>query len=198
MVNKRSNIYISVKPEYYILFAFSLLLIPFKWIFAWMIASIFHELCHYVALRLCGCRLFRIQVGVNGTVMDADLFGNTKEILCALSGPVGSFMLILTGRLFPRLAVCGFFQCTYNLIPIYPMDGGRALRSFLHKLLSEQRSLQIEKWIENIVLILYLLLGLYASLCLKLGFIPIIFAVILIMKNKKGKCTCKEGPLGVK
>lgn len=198
MVNNHSNISISVKPEYYIVLAMTLLLIPFKWICAWIIASLFHELCHYAALRFSGCRLFRIQIGINGTVMDTDLFGNTKEILCALSGPAGSLLLILTGRWFPRLAVCGLFQCAYNLIPIYPLDGGRAVRSFLHKIFSEERSQLIEKWVENSVLILFLLMGLYAAFCLQLGFIPIIFSIILIIKNKWGKCTCKERSLGVK
>lgn len=198
MVKYHSNITISVRPEYYIVIALSLLLIPFNWLFSWMMASVFHELCHYAVLRLCGCRLFSIQIGVNGTTMDTELFGKTKEILCALSGPVGSLMLIFTGRWFPRLALCGLFQCAYNLIPIYPLDGGRAVRSFLIKLFSEQRSQQIAKWIENSVLVFFLLFGLYALFCLRLGFLPILFAVILIMKNKRLKCTCKELPLGVK
>ncbi len=198
MLKSHKKICISVKTEYYFIAALALLQIPFKWIVAWFFASVFHELCHFTGLRLCGCRVFRILVGVNGTLMDTDLCDDTKEILSALSGPVGSFALIFAGSWFPRLAVCGLFQCAYNLIPIYPLDGGRAFRSCLHKLFSEKTSRQIEIWVENSVLILFLLLGMYCVLCLKLGLIPLLFAGILIIKNKWGKCTCKEQPLGVK
>ena len=192
MGRKLAKLSITVKPEYFIMLALGLLIIPFQWIIAWITASTFHEFFHFFALRLSGSRIFEVQVGLNGTVMDTDLFGDLKEILCALAGPIGSFLLILIGRWCPRLAICGFFQCAYNLIPIYPLDGGRVIRSIMRNFFSDPKSLQIEMWLENSVLLLFLLLGLYAFFCLKLGLIPLIFAVILMMKNKQGKCTCKE------
>lgn len=198
MAKWRSNISLSVKPEFYILTALCLLVVPFKWIFAWMLASMFHEFCHYAALKAVGCQLFRIQVGANGTIMDTDLFGNTKEMLCALAGPAGSLLLLFTGRWFPRLAVCGLFQCVYNLIPIYPLDGGRAVHSFLKRFFSASRCMKIENRIETCICILFLFVGLYAALCLHLGFFPMLFVIILIIKNKRGKYTCKDRSLGVK
>lgn len=189
---------ITIKTEYYILLALALLIIPFWWIIAWIIASAFHELCHFTALRLSGYSIFRINIGPNGTVMDTDLCGNNREILCALAGPVGGLLLILIGKWFPRVAICGLFQSAYNLIPIYPLDGGRAVRGVLNKLFSESLAVQIEKWLENGILILFVLLGLYAVFCMKLGLIPLLFAIILAIKNKRGKYTCKECSLGVK
>lgn len=198
MDKKVGKFLISVKPEYYIILALSLLVIPIQWISAWMIASIFHECCHYIALKLSGCRLFRVQVSLNGIVMDTDLADESREIFCALAGPLGGLLLILVGRWCPRVALCGTFQSVYNLIPIYPLDGGRAACGILRKLFAEKTSKQIQKWLENSVLLVFLLLGIYSALCLKLGLIPLVLALILILKNKQGKCTCKERTLGVK
>ena len=192
MGKKLTKTHVSIKTEYFIILALALLIIPFWWIMAWIIASVFHELCHYAALRLSGCRIFRIKVGLNGTVMDTDLSGNSREIMCALAGPIGGLLLLFIGRWFPRVAICGLFQSTYNLIPIYPLDGGRAVHSVLNKLFSESTAGHIERWLETGILVLFVLLGLYAAFCLKLGLIPLLFAVILVIKNKRENVLAKN------
>lgn len=51
-----------------------------------------------------------------------------RELLCVLAGPAVSFSLLALARFFPRIAICGLVQGIYNLLPIYPLDGGKALR----------------------------------------------------------------------
>ncbi len=189
---------ISIKTDFIIILALSLLIMPIQWIVSWLVATAFHELFHFITLKLCGFRIFRMEVGLNGAIMDTDLSDNKKEIFCVLSGPIGSILLIFIGRWLPRVAVCGLFQCLYNLIPIYPLDGGRAVRCILKRRFSEPVCTRIEIFLENSILFLFVILGAYATFYLKLGLIPLLFSGILIMKNKQGKCTCKERPLGVK
>lgn len=54
-----------------------------------------------------------------------------KEALCALAGPVGSFSVVLLAEYFPEAALFGLVQGLYNLLPVYPLDGGRILRCLL-------------------------------------------------------------------
>lgn len=192
-----SKLPITIKPEFCIVLALTLLVFPVQWVLAWIGASAIHELCHYAALRFSGCKVFRVQVDLNGAVMETDLLSCSREILCALAGPLGGFALLLIAKWFPRLAICGCFQALYNLIPIFPLDGGRAVRCVLKKFLPDAKGERIENWLENGFLLTFLLLGCYAAFGLDLGLIPLIFAVILIIKNKKVKFTCKARAFGV-
>lgn len=198
MAKRPGKIQITAKPELLMVLAAALLIIPIPWIAAWILATLFHEFCHFVAIKLSGCRIFQVQLGLNGAAIDTDLTDDMKEVLCALAGPLGGLLLLLTGRWFPRVALCGLFQSLYNLIPVYPLDGGRAVRGIARKLFSEPKAEQIEKWFENCILLVFLFFGAYSSLCLKLGLMPLLFSIILIVKHKRGKCTCKERSLGVK
>ncbi len=189
---------IIVKPEFYIVLALTVLVFPVRWVVAWVVASTFHEVCHFAALRLSGCRIFRIQIDLNGAVMETDLLSCSREFFCALAGPLGGFALLIIAKWFPRIAICGCFQTLYNLIPIFPLDGGRAVRCAVKKLIPDAKGEQIERWLENSILLIFLLLGIYATVWLDLGLIPLIFAVILVIKNKKVKITCKAQSLGVK
>ena len=122
--------FISVSPQCWIGTAVMILLVPFPWLCGCFFAALVHELFHCLALFLCGERIYHIQIGWNGARIDTGNLTDGKMILCALAGPFGGLLLLLVVRQFPRLAVCGLFQTLFNLLPIYPLDGGRALHAF--------------------------------------------------------------------
>ena len=119
---------IEVTAGFCILWAFLLLVLPLGMIFAAGAAAVFHELCHALAIRLSGGRITRLTIGAGGMVMETAPMTPGWEICCALAGPLGSFILVLLYPLFPLLAFCALVQGCFNLLPIFPLDGGRALR----------------------------------------------------------------------
>jgi len=126
----RSN-YITITPGFFIYLATAILLLPLKWVCAWFVASAFHEFFHYFALRLCGVRIFTIRISSSGAIMETEAMHTSPEILCALAGPLGGLLLLVLLRIFPAIAICAFVQSVFNLLPIYPFDGGRALRAII-------------------------------------------------------------------
>ena len=109
--------------------ALTLLVLPLPWVAAAVLAAAVHELCHYLAIAALGGQVGRIAVGSGGAAMELGCLSPVRELLAAAAGPVGSLSLMLMGRFFPRLALCGLVQGLFNLLPIYPLDGGRILRS---------------------------------------------------------------------
>lgn len=198
MLKWQNKVPIFIKPEFCIILALTLLILPVKWIFAWIIASAFHELCHYIALKLSGCKVLHVQINFNGAIMETDILTCTAEILCALAGPLGGFSLLLIAKWVPLVAICGCFQSLYNLIPIFPLDGGRAVACVLKRIFPGTQGERIKSIWDSCILLAFVFGGIYAAIFLKLGVIPLLLAVILVLRNKIVKTSCKQRPLRVK
>lgn len=164
----------------WLILALMILVLPMKWILSATLAVIIHELGHYTALRLCGVEVMGIRVSTGSVRMRVDRMKPWQEAVCALSGPLAGFSLLLFSRLLPRAAVCGFVHSLYNLLPIYPLDGGRVIRS----LGLSKAGCRI---IEGVCVIGILIAGVYGCLVLKLGAIPIFVSIMTIHRALEGK-----------
>ena len=105
-----------------------LLLLPFNIVASIFFAVVIHELCHIGALKILHIPVYSIEICANGTIIHTPPLPPAQEFLCAAAGPAGSFLCLLFLRVFPLFAICGCVQGLYNLLPIYPLDGGRMLR----------------------------------------------------------------------
>ena len=119
---------IKVDVGFYLIIASAVLVIPLKLLLGWLIAVAVHELCHYLALRFCNVEVYKLRICVRGVIMDTAPMDNYKELICALAGPLGGLSLLLLRHWMPFAAICGFVHSCYNLLPVPPLDGGRALR----------------------------------------------------------------------
>ena len=118
-------------PGFCILWSLLLLSVPLRWILAAMGAAVFHELCHWTAIRFSGGQVHGLILRAAGMVMETDPMLPGRELVCALAGPAGSFLLAILYEYTPLLSLCGLVQGCFNLLPLYPLDGGRAVRCLL-------------------------------------------------------------------
>lgn len=125
---KRKLLNIQIAPEVFLHLALLLLILPLRCIVSFILAAAIHELGHLSILKLLHVRIYRIRVGVLGTAIETAEISQKQELLSALAGPIAGLATCLTARFFPILAICAFVQTVYNLIPIYPFDGGRVCR----------------------------------------------------------------------
>ncbi len=184
------------EPWSFFLAALLLLLVPLPWLCAAALAAVIHEGFHILAILLCGYRVLGVRIGLAGAVIETNLTGDVPELLCALAGPAGSLLLLTLCHPFPMLSLCGAAQGLFNLLPIYPLDGGRALLCLL-SLLFPNKANVIGKWITRTVFTLLTAVCLYGAVRLSLGIFPIFLLLILLISAFLRKKPCKQRQIRV-
>jgi len=173
---------VRIDPWAYIWVALLILLLPLPWLAAALTAAIFHEGCHLLAIHVLGGRVFRVRAGIGGAVIEAALPGTGQELWCALAGPLGSFLLLFCSRWFPRVALCGLMQGVFNLLPVFPLDGGRALRCALG-LVRPELPEKAERRIEGTVSVCLMIAAGITALRLSLGGLAVVLGVLVLTRG---------------
>ena len=188
----RSKVSVDISPGACIAAAVILLLVPFQWVSAWLIAAFVHECCHILALLICRNHIEEICIGFNSARIQASSMNRWKQLFCTLAGPLGASLLLLLRTSFPRIAVCAFIHSVYNLLPLLPLDGGHALQCVLAMVFSESVANKLMQWEEIILINAMLLFSIFTAIIFKLGLVPVIFVICLLLKVKKIKIPCKS------
>ena len=162
-----NKVLVKLSPAFCIMLAMMLLIMPLKWLVAAAIAAMYHELCHIIAIRLCRGDIHRFSLSTDGASLDISSLSAAQELICSLAGPIGGLCLLFFAHWIPRIAVCAAFQSLYNLLPIYPLDGGRALWCSANGLLGEKQAVKFCMIIEAICLSGIILASIYAAFMLK-------------------------------
>ena len=114
-------------------------------------AVLLHEIAHYVVASRLFYRCKEIQLGIFGAVLYGDFqdVNGTDRIKIALAGPLTNLILCLSCLALWWIApvtyyyVESFFTANLtmacvNMLPCYPLDGGRVLTGMLDKKLGDK------------------------------------------------------------
>lgn len=172
---------IRLDDRVWILWAVFILLLPVKWLLSAAAAACIHECCHIAALWLLGGKIRDISLDPFGAVIETEGISDWKEILCAIVGPLGSISGVLFIRRFPVFALCALVQGVFNLLPVYPMDGGRALRGILHRVCPKQAEC-ICKWVQIVTYGSLLFAGIWISAGYFGKFWPFLLCLVVILR----------------
>jgi stage IV sporulation protein FB len=144
-----------------------------------------HELGHVFAARHYGVQTPDVTLlPIGGVARLARIPEEpTQELVIAIAGPLvnvviaGAIIIALHGllplqsyavqdpgaSLFSRLAWANVFLVLFNLIPAFPMDGGRVLRALLAYRLGHARATQIAAFIGQGLAFVFGVLGLFGN-----------------------------------
>ena len=196
METKHSPLILDLAPGFYVLMAAALLLVPIRWLLSWIIAAAVHELCHYIMVLLVGGKVQGLCISGLGARMRAVIGSNWKEVFCVAAGPVGGLLLLFTARWTPRLALCGLVQSVYNLIPVYPLDGGRIVSGVLERVFPRYHK-GITAGVDTASVCILTTVCVYLMVVWKLGVLPLILLVSILLQKRIIKIPCKAGRLRV-
>lgn len=161
-----------------------------------MIFAFIHEIGHMLAgiiLKLKPKSLNLMPFGVSITFEDYTYkkLIEIKKILIALAGPLTNIIIAILGIIFnfkEIIIYSNILIALLNLIPLYPLDGGRILKGFIRIKLNKEEADNIINKISNILIILLTAVSSIAILYLKNIAIVFILAylwIIIIKENKK-------------
>ena len=117
----------------WIVLGIGFLILPLRFLLGVLLAAMVHELGHLTAMYFTGVRIDGLVVHPFGARIEAGPMEPGTEIICALAGPMAGALTIFVWKWFPELAAAGVVQTIFNLIPIYPLDGGRVARNICCK-----------------------------------------------------------------
>ena len=178
---KRSPPEISVTPGFAAVFAGAVFFLDNEALFCLIIAAAVHEAGHLAAMRLFGVPVLRLEataLGLNIGYGEAAVSYIVEAIL-ALSGPFFGLGAAFLFSAFDLTLLSGMSAALsfFNLLPAYPLDGGRALRAVLCRVFGERAGYCAS----NAVGIVTSAGLLAAGFRYKLGPLPMIFGLWLII-----------------
>lgn len=119
-----------------------------------------------------------------GAKMETGPLPYGTEATAAFAGPMMNlFLFFLTRRALPILALVNLGLFCFNLLPFYPLDGGRVLRCLLRRHFSFATSLSVERWCSVLGLVVLGLMAAYGSLCLRMGAWPLLIWAMIARRS---------------
>lgn len=108
-----------------------------------------------------------------------------KKIIVALAGPITNVVIMLITLQLPinvfdglMILYANLLLVLFNLIPIYPLDGGRIVKGILHILLGKKKA---EKYTNYLSFIILIMITFMASIVIYVVHNIAIFLMVLVL-----------------
>lgn len=103
-----------------------------------------HEAAHLTALALFRRPVLGLTLSAGGAKIETEALTLRQEALSAAAGPLVNLLSgALTLRCVPAFSAVSLGLAAVNLLPLYPLDGGRILRAALLSRLPPERTERI-------------------------------------------------------
>ena len=154
-----------------------------------LVSVLAHELGHFVVLWLLEIPVYSLKFGLSGAQLHTSEMSYLQEFFVALAGPLVNLCLIFSACRYTAIwTFVNLVLLIYNLLPFYPLDGGRILRSLLCMILPPNLGDFVEKICVLSCILFMLGVSCYLTFYLHSGFWPMLVCCLLLLKVREIFC----------
>lgn len=169
-----------------------------------MLFAFCHEMGHLLCGIFMGLKPKSLKIMPMGLSIEFEIYNKnikeklqTKKIWIAIAGPITNvliiFITIIFGKnietiLYEEIIYSNILIAIFNLLPIYPLDGGRILKETIHIIKGRKRAIKLTNYISNISMILLTFassIAIYYYKNLAILFIIAYLWCIIFIENKR-------------
>ena len=165
-----------------------------------MFFAFIHELGHMITGIILKLKPKELSIMPFGISITFEAYGykklvEIKKIILALTGPITNILIVIIAmflyintNLKEIIIYSNMLIAIFNLIPLYPLDGGRILKGIIRLKKSQRKADEIVNKISNYIIILLTAISSVVILYLKnfaIIFILIYLWIIVIKENKR-------------
>ena len=174
---------IEISPSFFLFLCAYYYFDPWQSFTPFLLSVVAHEFGHLMVLKLLGVHINKLCFGVAGAIICTNPLPYRQELLAAAAGPsVNLLLLALFIHQAPVLSFVNLCLLFYNLLPFYPLDGGRILRALLSLMLSERTASLLERTIASLCVLFLICIACYLTCVYHVGLWPVLICGVLLLR----------------
>lgn len=135
-----------------------------------MLFAFCHEMGHLLCGILMGLKPKSLKIMPMGLSIEFEIYSKNikdklqlKKIWIALAGPITNIIIILITIIFNKnietilygeIIYSNILIAIFNLLPIYPLDGGRILKEVIHIIKGRKKAIELTNYISNVSMVI--------------------------------------------
>lgn len=199
--NHQKHIKFGVHPVVFILLFASIFLGLFWLFFVYFASIILHEFSHAIVAKKLGYKTNKIVLYPTGCLLfgETDEFTFKDEILISLAGPLFNLIITIflvclwwiipeTYNFSQDVAIANLSLALFNLLPVFPLDGGRVLLALLSSKFERKFACKIARIIAiifSILLFIYFAISLFFAPNFQVAIMSIILFISAITEDQE-------------
>lgn len=190
---KKLNIKYKISLPFILLSIAILFFDNFKNFFIYLIVVAIHEFAHYIVAKKLGYKLGNFYLMPYGVCLnyESNVFCGNDELVIAISGPLINFFLcilcVAIWWIFPStyyyldyFCFCNLVLGGFNILPCFPLDGGRILVFLLSKAVDRIKAIKVTHLLNYIFSFILVVLFIF-SVFKEINFSYIFIAIFLFL-----------------